>query len=381
MNPTAPATIDVLREGERDGSRTLLRIKPVDGPAFHAAAVPQDWYSYTGPTWIYIIEGQDGLTLIDSASGVVVEHLTDAFREIGIDPSSLRRVIITHGHVDHDGGALLLAREWGVEVWAHLLWDTLRFYERAELEGEGYSLVQEALDEDGRTSNPLDSSVLDEDRARRRDRYAAMRQQVNLGRLVDHGDQAADLTFYHTPGHAPDELTIASGTVLFAGDHILPEITPHASAKGHFPAGVLERLPAQYRDVNQYYGLNVFLRSLLMIAAMGDEALVMPAHRLINRGKLNLITATRARVIVDHHAERVERILEIMGSTTWSVGELTKALFAHRSLDGVYHQALSETMAHIELLEGSGDIVKSPENRFTWSGSQRYLSLLQDGER
>jgi glyoxylase-like metal-dependent hydrolase (beta-lactamase superfamily II) len=199
---------------------------------------------------------------------------------------------------------------------------------------------------------------------------------VNVAKLVEHGEQASGFTFYHTPGHAPDELTIQKRGVLFAGDHILPEITPHPTIKSRLPAAVRANLPERYRDDDKLYGLDVYLRSLMLIADMGEETLVMPAHRLINRGKLNVLTAPRAREIAEHHLERLEAILDIMGTASWSLGELTKALFAHRSLHNVFEAALHETMAHVELLVRCADVVKTPEHRFVASGTQGHRDLL-----
>jgi glyoxylase-like metal-dependent hydrolase (beta-lactamase superfamily II) len=197
-----------------------------------------------------------------------------------------------------------------------------------------------------------------------------------VAKLVEHGEQAAGFTFYHTPGHAPDELTIQKGGVLFAGDHILPEITPHPTIKSSVPDTVRNNLPEWHRDEDKLYGLDVYLRSLMLIGGMGEETLVMPAHRLINRGKLNVLTAARAREIADHHIERVEVILEIMGTSSWSLGDLTKKLFAHRRLNNVYEAALHETMAHVELLIRCGDVLNTPENRFVGTGTQNYLDFL-----
>ena len=87
MNAQPPAKVQSLRDGAQDGSGAVLRITPVDGPAFHAIAVPQDWFSYTGPTWVYVIEAEDGLTLIDAGSSLVIEHVETAFRMISLDPA------------------------------------------------------------------------------------------------------------------------------------------------------------------------------------------------------------------------------------------------------------------------------------------------------
>jgi glyoxylase-like metal-dependent hydrolase (beta-lactamase superfamily II) len=365
-----------IREGETDGSGTILRIEPVVGQAFHAVAVPQDWYSYTGPTWIYVVETENGLTLIDAGSGLVVERISQAFDLIEKVPTDIERVVISHGHLDHDGGALLLAREWGIEVWAHVLWGSLRFHERSGSEGSGWDAVRKALDDDLASDAPLAHRPASDERRRRQERYNALRREVNVSRLVDHGDTADGLTFYHTPGHAPDELTIERGAVLFAGDHILPEITPHPTIKTRLPAGISDTLPTRHRDEKKLYGLDVYLRSLQMIGNMPEETLVMPAHRLVNRGRMHILTVSRARDISEHHLERLEFILDAMGTESWALGDLTKALFRHRSLQNVYEAALHETMAHVELLLSTGDIVETPEQRFAATGSQHYLAVL-----
>ena len=376
MNAQPSAKVESLRDGERDGSGAVLRITPVDGPAFHAIAVPQDWYSYTGPTWVYVIEAEDGLTLIDAGSSLVVEHVETAFRMISLDPAAIDRVVISHGHIDHDGGALGLAKEWNVEVWAHILWDRLRFHDRTQLAGDGWDRVQDAIDDDLKEDEPLGRTASLEKRVERQRKYSELRRDVNVARLVEHGDEVSGFTFYHTPGHAPDELTVQKRGVLFAGDHILPEITPHPTIKSRLPEQVRSGLPDRYQDEDKLYGLDVYLQSLMMIAGMSEETLVMPAHRLINRGKLNVLTARRAREIAEHHLERIGAILEIMGSSSWSLGDLTKKLFAHRRLHNVYEAALHETMAHVELLVRHGDVLQTPENRFVGTGTQHYLGVL-----
>ena len=257
-----------------------------------------------------------------------------------------------------------------------MLWDSLRFHNRTDLAGEGWDRVQDALDDDRRADEPLGRTESLEERLKRQRRYSKLRRNVNVAKLVEHGEQASGFTFYHTPGHAPDELTIQKGGVHFAGDHILPEITPHPTIKSRLPDTVRSTLPERYRDEDKLYGLDVYLRSLMLISGMSDETLVMPAHRLINRGKLNVLTAPRAREIADHHIERVEVILEIMGTSSWSLGDLTKKLFAHRRLNNVYEAALHETMAHVELLIRCGDVFNTPEHRFVGTGTQNYVHFL-----
>jgi glyoxylase-like metal-dependent hydrolase (beta-lactamase superfamily II) len=68
----------------------------------------------------YLWYGDEELTLVDSGlagSGAAVEA---AVRRVGRRPEELRRIVLTHGHQDHAGGAAeLRARHPGIEVLAH----------------------------------------------------------------------------------------------------------------------------------------------------------------------------------------------------------------------------------------------------------------------
>ncbi|HBC27879.1 MAG TPA: MBL fold metallo-hydrolase [Ruminococcaceae bacterium] len=52
--------------------------------------------------------GDDGLTLIDCAFQETAYLLFDSIRALGFDPNRIRRLFISHGHVDHCGAARLL---------------------------------------------------------------------------------------------------------------------------------------------------------------------------------------------------------------------------------------------------------------------------------
>lgn len=64
-----------------------------------------------------ILEG-DGVTLIDAGYASSVPRLTQALADLGRTVADVRRVICTHGHPDHAGGARAFA-EQGVEVMIH----------------------------------------------------------------------------------------------------------------------------------------------------------------------------------------------------------------------------------------------------------------------
>jgi glyoxylase-like metal-dependent hydrolase (beta-lactamase superfamily II) len=61
------------------------------------------------------------LTLVDAGDAASVPAVEAGIRSLGLDPAALRRIVLTHCHGDHFGGAGELAERYGAEVLAHRL--------------------------------------------------------------------------------------------------------------------------------------------------------------------------------------------------------------------------------------------------------------------
>ena len=69
----------------------------------------------------FLIEGQDGLTLIDAGFPGKEAALFDAIRGLGRRPEELKHLVFTHGHPDHIGSAAAIVRETGARTYMHPL--------------------------------------------------------------------------------------------------------------------------------------------------------------------------------------------------------------------------------------------------------------------
>ncbi|GAB2518535.1 MBL fold metallo-hydrolase [Paramicrobacterium agarici] len=67
----------------------------------------------------YILEGRDGVTIVDAAFPSSWPHVSLALDSIGRAFSDVRALVLTHAHFDHLGIAHRLAREYAVPATVH----------------------------------------------------------------------------------------------------------------------------------------------------------------------------------------------------------------------------------------------------------------------
>ena len=150
----------------------------------------------------------------------------------------------------------------------------------------------------------------------------------------------------HTPGHTRGHLVFAdlAGGLLFAGDHVLPHITPSIG----FEAAPAESPLADY------------LRSLAAVRAMPDLRL-LPAH-----GPVTESVHARVDELLTHHEDLLaasQAAVEAGAATPYEAARALGWTRRNRSfadLDvGNRMLAVCETAAHLLVLEAQGRLRRS----------------------
>jgi len=65
----------------------------------------------------YLIDFKDELVLIDSGSGVGFDTVINNIKQDGLDPARITKLLLTHSHADHAGGAFELKKKVNCSVY------------------------------------------------------------------------------------------------------------------------------------------------------------------------------------------------------------------------------------------------------------------------
>jgi glyoxylase-like metal-dependent hydrolase (beta-lactamase superfamily II) len=286
---------------------------------------------------VYAFVGPDGPTLIDSGWAIpqARRQLSDSLRTLGSSLSDIQRFLITHVHRDHYTQAVQLRREFGTRV-------TLGVDERWSLD---------------KTMHPGQIAIEQVQRLRSfgagdlAEKLAGFGSDVDIADWELPNDWLEDddviavndrvLNVVHTPGHTRGHVVFhdVPGSLLFAGDHVLPTITPSI---GFEPAFAIDPL-------------GDFLRSLAAIRRR-EDATLLPAH-----GPATTSVHARIDELIAHHEKRLSLVLAAVewgASTAAEVAAELRWTRIERRLTDLdpfnTYLAIGETSAHLDLLASQG---------------------------
>jgi glyoxylase-like metal-dependent hydrolase (beta-lactamase superfamily II) len=69
---------------------------------------------------VYLISLEE-LILVDSGAGWSVDKIIKNIEKVGFDPKNLSKILLTHCHIDHIGGAPEIKRRFGSKIYIHAL--------------------------------------------------------------------------------------------------------------------------------------------------------------------------------------------------------------------------------------------------------------------
>jgi glyoxylase-like metal-dependent hydrolase (beta-lactamase superfamily II) len=290
---------------------------------------------------VYLLEEDDGIVMIDGGWSLPESRATleTAMAALGHDLGEITRILVTHIHRDHYTQAVALRRLLGARVF-------LGAGERPGLE-----MLREI-----RSNVPVSSlAVLRRagatelaDRVRERlagdvfapDDWAAPDGWLRPG-VLGLGRRA--LRVVPTPGHTRGHVVYLDedAGLLFAGDHVLPHITPSI---GFELAGA--GLP-----------LADYLDSLRLVTTFADARL-LPAH-----GPVTDSAHARVAELLAHHDDRLAQALRALGEDALDGYAVARRLtWTRRSLpladldDFNQMLAVAETVAHLDVLAAHGRV-------------------------
>jgi glyoxylase-like metal-dependent hydrolase (beta-lactamase superfamily II) len=280
----------------------------------------------------YAFASGGGLVLLDTgwAAEESWEALVAGLESIGASVGDVRGVLVSHMHLDHSGLTGRLREASGAWIAMHPADRALIAHPITRDPGQMVAEEVAFLRSLGATADEAAASVGSPAG------YEAFTGIALADRELSDGDLADvpgwRLRAVHTPGHTPGHLCFVDelSQRLFAGDHILPRITPNISVNAivgiHPLADYLESL-AKVRDLDV------------------DE--IMPAHEWRFRG-----LAERADGIAAHHERRLGELLAAIAAhpdaTSWDLaGHLTWSRTWDQYSGRMRITAVTETAAHV----------------------------------
>ncbi|MEX1171078.1 MAG: MBL fold metallo-hydrolase [Chloroflexota bacterium] len=296
----------------------------------------------------YVLEQPNTLTVIDPGAGVEIarESLEQGLSALGAGFADIDRSLITHVHYDHYTQAVAQRRRHATPVWLgrseEASLTVLRDGHRAllgqvtQLRRYGSPALSRAASE-RRTASPIDDLLRESP-----DHWITDGESIVAG--------SHELRALHTPGHTRGHVVFrdVGRTVLYAGDHVLPTITPSIG----FEAAI-SRLP-----------LASYLRSLHAVRSLPDTKL-LPAH-----GAVTPSVHQRIDELLDHHDVRLAAVLDAVrtgASTGFDVAERLRWTRRERRLDELdtFNQMLAvlETGYHLDLLVERSALVVGVEDQ------------------
>ena len=280
MQSTVPPISSEPRAGNGGGKRLAIACvviavigagyalwpRPSGSPVLRKAAARLTERVYLlgrlSPSVAYAVDTSEGLVLVDSGLEPDCRSLLAQMRQLGLDPTRLKKILLTHAHVDHVLGAMYLRRLTGATVCAGQPdCDILR-------SGGPPEAMFSTFEMPGVETHPTEIDV-----------------ELGGGESIVMGDCRFEVIA--TPGHTPGSLCFllhADGQrVLFSGDTI-------SSMTGNLGTYAAYLAPRYRADAGDY------LASFRKLAGLPAPDLLLPGHPRMTGAMAGSVTGHSAAI-------------------------------------------------------------------------------------
>ena len=302
--------------------------------------------------WVlpYLVPGDDGYTLVDCGWNTpeAFDALETELRDLNLTFNDIKRLLVTHVHPDHYGLAGRIKEVCGARVIIHqrerdLIRSRYRepeqLLQRMTMWLTEHGVPKDEVAELQSSSMPVRGYVVP----------VEPDDVLWGGETLDFGPFKFEV--FWTPGHSPGHICFyeRAKRIILTGDHVLPSITPNVSLH-----------PQQMGNP-----LGDYLASLQRLEPLEVDD-VLPAHEYRFKDLQG-----RLRGIVEHHGERLNEMLAIVGdgrATAYDVA--SGVVWATGTYDSFTHwmrrAAVSETLAHLEYAVYEGRLRMLREDGVVW---------------
>lgn len=285
----------------------------------------------------HVVINAGATTLVDTGSGFAEsnEGLLDGIAALRTDfgeklaLADIKRILVTHGHIDHFGGVAFMVEQTGAQVAIHEL-------DRRVLMNYEERLIVATKDLRVYLERAGIKPALREELI---NMYGFAKQHVRsvpVDFSLDEGLSLDGMAFIHAPGHCPGQVCILIGDILISADHILSRTTPHQSPE----------------SITHYTGLGHYKEALKKVSRIDGIRLALGGHE-------DPIYETYERIdaILASHERKLNHVLEIVrdAGRPLTISDISKAMYPDvHGYDILL--AIEESGAHIEYLYQHGHL-------------------------
>ncbi len=314
----------------------------------HRIPIPVPFLHAGGPVNVYLVEERGGgVFMFDSGLGTpqAVAALEEGFRRAGRRFEDVSRIVVSHGHVDHYGGALSVIEraQRDVLVQAHAA-DVPKIAESGRSWAELAPRYEAHLARLGVPAGALPAITREVGLGFALARRLPEVTPVQPGAVIAAGHLSLEV--HHMPGHTPGLICLydARSRLLFSSDHLLEKVSPNP---------IIELGPdggeGRFRPLVSYLESASHARAL-------DVELVLPGHGPPFAGHRSVIDG-----LLSFYAKRQARLRDALARGPLTGYELTRVLFPWARTGDLF-LTVSETIANLEVLELRGAVTRHLED-------------------